>query len=102
MILPSRRLCALAVAVAIAVAAAPSAWPRPIDHFPRSQPADSSSRAAASTAPVRVIHVSPKLGFDWGDAGIGAGAALAVGLIGVGGGVAVRNRRRRARPATTT
>jgi hypothetical protein len=102
MILPSRRLCALALGVAIAVAAAPSASARPIDQFPRSQPADSSSRVAASTAPVRIVHVSPKPGFDWGDAGIGAGAALAVALIGVGGAVAVTNRRRRAPPATTT
>ena len=81
----------LALAVAIAATAAPSAWARPIDAFPRTEPAGSSS----GTPPVRVLHVSPDSGLDWGDAG--AGAAFAATMIGLGGAFAVRNRRRHAR-----
>jgi hypothetical protein len=73
----------LALAVAIAAAAAPSASARPIDEFPRTEPAKGAPQ-------VRVVHES---GFDWGDAG--AGAAFAATMLGLGGAFVIRNRHRR-------
>ena len=69
----------LALTVVIAATAVPSAWARPIDNFPRTEPPQ--------------VRVVPESGFDWADAG--AGAAFAAAVIGVGGTLAIRNRRRR-------
>jgi hypothetical protein len=47
-------------------------------------------------APQAVVRVqTPKTGFDWGDAGIGAAGGLAITIIGVGGALAVSQRRSR-------
>jgi hypothetical protein len=45
-----------------------------------------------SRMPVRVVHVSGRTGFDWGDAGIGAAAGAGITLLGLGGALAVSQR----------
>ena len=68
--------------------------PRPQDL--RSPDAVDSARgvvpSAPAVSPVTLVRSAP-VGFDWGDAGIGAGGALAVILLGTGG-VLIAGRRR--------
>ena len=52
-----------------------------------------ANQASASQAMVRVR--TPKSGFDWGDAGIGAAGGLALSMIGLGGALALTQRRTR-------
>jgi hypothetical protein len=49
-------------------------------------------------APVIVRVVTPRAGFDWGDAGIGAAAALAISMIALAAGLAITQRRARGTP----
>jgi hypothetical protein len=48
--------------------------------------------SAPAVSPVTLVRSAP-VGFDWGDAGIGAGGALAVILLGTGGVLIVGRRR---------
>lgn len=64
-------------------------------------PPESGSTAALATAgkvsssqPVVRIE-TPKSGFDWGDAGIGAAGGVALAMLGLGGALAVSQRRPR-------
>ena len=44
-----------------------------------------------------VVVATPPVGFDWGDAGIGAAAGFALAMLGLGGALAITRRQRRDR-----
>ena len=48
--------------------------------------------ATVSRVPVRIVQVSGRGGFDWGDAGIGAAAGAGITLLVLGGALAVSQR----------
>lgn len=58
---------------------------------------DLASGRSIAGQPV-VTMVSPRGGFDWGDAGIGAGGALALVLLGLGVVLMTSHRRRGVKP----
>jgi hypothetical protein len=108
-----------AVIVALAAAGAPTATARP-DFAPAAkQPPptvysrpDKSLIPATTTygegvtsgarAPQAVVRIqTPKSGFDWGDAGIGAAGGIALSMIGLGGALAVSENRARRNRRTT-
>jgi hypothetical protein len=99
-----RRISALALVLSVTAIAAPSASARPIDD-PALGPQTYGAQTSIQTSPpaqVRVLHVSPSPGFDWGDAGLGALAAFALTMIGLGAAVVLSHRRSDAHgPATT-
>ena len=55
-----------------------------------------------ASAPQAVVRITtPRNGFDWGDAGIGAAGGLALATIGLGGALVLSQRRpRRTRQST--
>ena len=57
---------------------------------------------AKTSVPQAAVQIqTPKSGFDWGDAAIGAAAALGLSIVALGGGVTVAQRRdRRTRHST--
>jgi hypothetical protein len=65
----------------------------------RSRPNTSERRhGPLSVAPVVVQVTTPKAGFDWGDAGIGAAAALGLSMIALAAALAISQRRARHTP----
>lgn len=107
-----------AVLLSLAAAGVPAASARPADYVPASKqaPAIVNSRpdtatiptqwpypyggdpkpatATRATVPQAVVQVqTPKTGFDWGDAGIGAAGGLALAMLGVGGGLVLSHQR---------
>lgn len=75
---------ALALALGAMAPAAASAKPLPAD--PAGWPANEPS--------VQLVQVSPRAGFDWGDAGIGAAGALGLSMLAVGGVAIARHHER--------
>ena len=71
----------LAVATVVSALAAPGASAAPVEQF---IPSTVNGEPSGQPAPVRVVRVRADVGFDWGDAGIGATGALALTAIGVG------------------
>jgi hypothetical protein len=64
-------------------------------------PATSRSTSAGGTAKVAVVRLeTPRGGFDWGDAGIGAAAGVALALLGLGGALVISQRPQRTRQNT--
>ena len=69
---------------------------------------DASTQAVAAASagygygdtPGVVAVVTPPVGFDWGDAGIGAAAGFALAMLGLGGALAITRRQRRDRHTT--
>ena len=62
----------------------------------------SAALVAKTSVPQAAVQIqTPKSGFDWGDAAIGAAAALGLSIVALGGGVTVAQRRdRRTRHST--
>jgi hypothetical protein len=54
-----------------------------------------SRHGPLSVAPVVVQVTTPKAGFDWGDAGIGAAAALGLSMIALAAALTISQRRAR-------
>ncbi|HEY2595775.1 MAG TPA: hypothetical protein VGK33_17930 [Chloroflexota bacterium] len=63
---------------------------------------DVAATAANKTnAPQAVVRIhAPQIGFDWGDAAIGAAGGLALAMLGLAGGLVVSQRRGRTRHGT--
>ena len=56
-------------------------------------PATSRSTSAGDTTKMAVVRVeTPRSGFDWGDAGIGAAGGVALAMLGLGGALAISQR----------
>jgi hypothetical protein len=82
-----QRLAGLVLALFIAAGAAPSALAGPVD-----PPLPSSGAVDRPAEPVRrVAEVPAGVGFDWGDAGIGAGTMLLAAAL--GGALVLSTRR---------
>jgi hypothetical protein len=60
--------------------------------------ADTTNRDIKSAA---VAAATPRTGFDWGDAGIGAAGGLALAILGLGAGLVISQRRPRRTGHTT-
>jgi hypothetical protein len=102
---------AAAVALSLGVIAAPAASA----HIPPPDPycANCSSTVAHSPgspvgapgSPVgaqpTIVHVEPKSGFDWLDAGVGVAGGIALSIAGVGGALAFSQRRERGTQEST-
>jgi hypothetical protein len=60
--------------------------------------------ASVPRAPMRIVYVSDRYGFDWGDAGIGAAGGFGLSMLGLGGALAVSQRgtHRETRSAAVT
>ena len=69
---------------------------------PASEATSGGSHGNQSSAPVIVRVSTPKGGFDWGDAGIGAASGLGLSLLGVAGAVALSQRRARRTTGSAT
>ena len=66
-------------------------------------PATPRSTSGSDTADIAVVRVqTPRSGFDWGDAGIGAAGGAALAMLGLGGALAVSQRRPRRNRQTTS
>jgi hypothetical protein len=53
------------------------------------------------SAPQAVVRIqTPRNGFDWGDAGIGAAGGVALAMLGLGGGLVIAQRPRLTRNST--
>lgn len=66
-------------------------------------PAAPHSASAGDAEEVAVVRVeTPRGGFDFGDAGIGAAGGVALALLGLGGALAVFQRRPRRNPHNTS
>jgi hypothetical protein len=77
-----------AIALALSAIAAPAASARPLPPDPVYD---------AETTPPTIVRVNApsNIGFDWGDAGIGAAGGLAVSMLSIGAGLAISQRRER-------
>ena len=90
---------ALAAAIVVAAIAAPAAAYAQINQAPiggSEIPVDYLGPTHAAAPPANPSPAASSVGFQWGDAGIGAGSLLV--LIGVGAGAGTVAHRRRARP----
>ena len=72
-----------------------------LPHKPDATSRLANARSASSSQPIVRIE-TPKSGFNWGDAGIGAAGGAALAMLGVGGALAVSQRRPRRSHQTTS
>jgi hypothetical protein len=72
-----------------------------LPHKPDATSRLANARSASSSQPIVRIE-TPKSGFNWGDAGIGAAGGAALAMLGLGGALAVSQRRPRRSHQTTS
>ena len=118
---PNHRMtAAAAITLALAAAGAPTAIARPVRPGPgtaaNQTPAAVYSRPDKALVPVTtpdggrvpepsaqqaVVRIqTPRSGFDWGDAGIGAAAGVALAMLGLGGALLITRRPKPTRNTT--
>ena len=120
MITRQRVTTVAAIFVSFVAVGVPGASARPVDVPPASHPSPAGiysrpdrevipvTSPVTSLTPQEPQHVAavvrvqmPQIGFDWGDAGIGAAGGLALAMLGLGAALVISRRRpRRARQST--
>jgi hypothetical protein len=91
-------LVASLAGTAAPAASATSAQLRRSAHHPRAvYSRQEKSLVPSATPPQAVVQISPspEIGFDWGDAGIGAAGGIALSMIGLGAALTVSHQRSR-------
>jgi hypothetical protein len=74
----------LAIALALGAVAPATASAKPLPADPPGWP--------ANTPTIELVQSTPRAGFDWGDAGIGAAAGLGLSMLAVGGSIVLVRR----------
>ncbi|HEY7631694.1 MAG TPA: hypothetical protein VH817_13375 [Thermoleophilaceae bacterium] len=77
----------LALTLALGAIAPAAALAQPLPADPPGWP--------ANTPTIELVQSSPRAGFDWGDAAIGAAAGLGLSMVAVGGSVVLVRRHGR-------
>jgi hypothetical protein len=74
----------VAVALTLGAIAPAAASAKPLPADPPGWP--------ANTPTIELVQSTPRAGFDWGDAGIGAAAGLGLSMLAVGGSIVLVRR----------
>jgi hypothetical protein len=92
----------LTLALALGTSAAP-AVARPYDRDPNGSSVPAAAATIPASTPPTIVRVtSPRTGFEWGDALIGAAGGLTICTIGFGAALGVSQRRTGGARHTTT